>query len=191
MDNREFLNKIRRLQESGKKIGVTDFPVNNKENVALLMESEASKLLNEEEIQTVEPDEQKDEENKFKDIVSKLVKFDPIKVHRENVEWSGHLIREKIDWTFSLDDTVGCYIHTTELIQLRDEVLEVLKKLRGYYDVWADEWSSRLTGGMPTEEGDEFGAEEGTEEGGEFGAEEGGEFGAEEGGEFGAEEGGF
>ena len=64
MDNREFLNKIRKLQESGKKIGVTDFPVNNKENVALLMESEASKLLNEEEIQTIEPDEQKDEENR-------------------------------------------------------------------------------------------------------------------------------
>ncbi len=66
---------------------------------------------------------------------------------------------------------------------MRDEVLEVLKKLRGYYDVWADEWSSRLTGGAPSEED--------VEEGGEFGTEEGGEFGAEEGGEFGAEEGGF
>ena len=173
MDNREFLNKIRRLQESGKKIAMTDFPVNNKSygNLGIISETLKSKeLLTEYEIQTVEPDEQKDEENKFKDIVSKLVKFQPIKVHKENVEWSGHLIREKIDWTFSLDDTVGCYIHTTELIQLRDEVLEVLKKLRGYYDVWSDEWGSRLTGSIPTEEGGEFGAEEG----GEFGAEEGG-----------------
>ena len=53
-----------------------------------------------------------------------------------------------------MDDTTGCYIYTTELIQLRDETLEVLKKLRGYYDVWADEWSSRLTG-LPTEESGE------------------------------------
>ena len=83
-----------------------------------------------------------------------MVKFEPIKVYPENVEWSGHLIREKVDWTFSLDDTTGCYIYTTELIQLRDETLEVLKKLRGYYDVWADEWSSRLTG-LPTDETEE------------------------------------
>ena len=106
--------------------------------------------------------------------MSKLVKFNPIKVHKENVEWSGHLIREKIDWTFSLDDTVGCYIYTTELIQLRDEVLEVLQKLRGYYDVWSDEWGSRLTGGSSednTEETSDFGEGEGVDEEGFEGGE--------------------
>jgi hypothetical protein len=74
------------------------------------------------------------------------VKFEKIKVHQQNVEWSGHLIREKIDWVFSLDDTVGCYIKTDDFLQLKDESLEVLKKLRGYYDVWSDEWAGRLTG---------------------------------------------
>jgi hypothetical protein len=191
MDDRKFLDKIRKLQESNQKINVTDFPVNEpKKNMAQLMveESEPLKLLNEkeEEIQTVDPDEQREEESKFKDIVSKLVKFDPIKVHKENVEWSGHLIREKIDWYFSLDDTVGCYVDTTELIQLRDETLEVLKKLRGYYDVWSDEWSNRLTGGSA---GETDSTEMGGEEEGGFGEEEGG-FGEEEGG-FGEEEGGF
>lgn len=177
MDEREFLGKIRKLQESGKKINVTDFPVNKRQkNMAQLMveESEPLQLLFEEDIQTLDPEEQREEENKFKDIVSKLVKFNPIKVHKENVEWSGHLIREKIDWTFSLDDTVGCYVYTTELIQLRDEVLEVLQKLRGYYDVWADDWGSRLTGGSSednTEVTNEFGEEEGVEEEG-FGSEE-------------------
>jgi hypothetical protein len=173
MDEREFLKKIRTIQESTDKIGVTDFPVNTvkpkKDNIALLMESEASKLIKEE-VQTLDAQEQKEEENKFKEIVSKLVKFEPIKVYPENVEWSGHLIREKVDWTFSLDDTTGCYIYTTELIQLRDETLEVLKKLRGYYDVWSDEWSSRLTG-LPTDETEEE-INLDTEEGTDFGAEE-------------------
>lgn len=173
MDEREFLKKIRTIQESSDKIGVTDFPVNTvkpkKDNIALLMESEASKLIKEE-VQTLDAQEQKEEENKFKEIVSKLVKFEPIKVYPENVEWSGHLIREKVDWTFSLDDTTGCYIYTTELIQLRDETLEVLKKLRGYYDVWSDEWSSRLTG-LPTDETEEE-INLDTEEGTDFGAEE-------------------
>ncbi len=172
MDDRKFLDKIRKIQESGEKIDLTNLPV-GKKHIEMLKESTTKNMsLLKEDIQTLDAEEQKEEENKFKDIVSKLVKFDPIKVHPENVEWSGHLIREKIDWTFSLDDTVGCYIHTTELIQLRDETLEVLKKLRGYYDVWADEWSSRLTG-IPSEEaeaetGEGFGAEEG------FGTEESG-----------------
>jgi hypothetical protein len=175
MDEREFLKKIRTLQESNNKISLTDFPVNRvknkKNNIALLMESEASLLLKED-VQTLEAQEQKEEENKFKEIVSKLVKFEPIKVYPENVEWSGHLIREKVDWTFSLDDTIGCYIYTTELIQLRDETLEVLKKLRGYYDVWADDWSSRLTG-LPTEDSED------TEEL-ELDSEEVSDFGSEE-----------
>jgi len=159
MDEREFLKKIRTLQESNNKISLTDFPVNRVKkkntNMAQLIseESEPLKLLRED-VQTLEAQEQKEEENKFKEIVSKLVKFEPIKVYPENVEWSGHLIREKVDWTFSLDDTTGCYIYTTELIQLRDETLEVLKKLRGYYDVWADDWSSRLTG-LPTEDSED------------------------------------
>ena len=160
MNEREFLKKIRNLQESGKKIGLTEMPI-----ITEKKEKSVIQLLKENNIQTIEPDEQREEENKFKDIVSKLVKFNPIKVHTENVEWSGHLIRENIDWYFSLDDTIGCYIDTTELIQLRDETLEVLKKLRGYYDVWSDEWSNRLTGGSSEETSDmDMGAEEGDED---------------------------
>jgi hypothetical protein len=172
MNEREFLKKIRNLQESGKKIGLTEMPI-----ITEKKEKSVIQLLKENNIQTIEPDEQREEENKFKDIVSKLVKFNPIKVHTENVEWSGHLIRENIDWYFSLDDTIGCYIDTTELIQLRDETLEVLKKLRGYYDVWSDEWSNRLTGGSSEETSDmdmDMGGET-TPEDMDMGAEEGDE----------------
>ena len=178
MDNREFLKKIRKLQDSNQKISLTEMPVGSS-TTNLISESKRiikkTALLKEEEIQTIEPDEQREEESRFKEIVSKLVKFKPIKVHKENVEWSGYLIRERIDWYFSLDDTVGCYINTSDLIQLRDETLEVLKKLRGYYDVWSDEWSNRLTGGSAEE----------SEAGGEMGAELGGDMGAEAGGEEG------
>lgn len=164
MNDREFLKKIRKIQESNEKISLTDIPVdftnkNQKNGVNKLLKE--SSLINENQIQTIEPDEQREEENRFKDIVSKLVKFKPIKVHKENVEWSGHLIRERIDWHFSLDDTTGCYINTSDLIQLRDETLEVLKKLRGYYDVWSDEWSGRLVGSTtPEDEGVEFDEED-------------------------------
>lgn len=168
MDDRKFLQKIRQLQEKGQKISLTEMPVGTNDLIVESKKDLITKLIKEDNIQTLQAEEQRDEENKFKDIVSKLVKFNPIKVHKENVEWSGHLIREKIDWYFSLDDTIGCYIDTTDLIQLRDETLEVLKKLRGYYDVWSEEWSGRLTG-SDTETSTESQPMGGTEPAGEEG----------------------
>lgn len=178
MDERKFLNKIRKLQETGTKIGLTEIKDINKKKEDLLNEwedrgvNEVVSLIKEEtidldaktDVQYLDPDEQRDEENSFKDTVSKLVKFTKMKVYKQNVEWSGTLLRENIDWVFSLDDSIGCYIDTTEFIQLKDETLDTLKKLRGYYEVWSDEWSGRLTG-TPTE--DEEGMEDFGEEGGE------------------------
>ena len=180
MDDRKFLDKIRKLQESGQKIGLTESPVGK----STLKASSFRGLLKEYEensnIQTVEPDEQRDEENKFKDTVSKLVKFNPIKVHKENVEWSGNLVREKIQWNYSLDEKIGCYIQsmtdggTSAPIQLTDDTLEVIKKLRGYYDVWSDEWSARLTGGSAEETTEETPTETAPTEEGTEGEETGG-----------------
>lgn len=150
MDERDFLNKIRKMKETGSKIKLTE--VSDISNKKTLINEEVIDIDKQNgDIQNLDPDEQREEENKFKETVTKLVKFEKIKVHRENVEWSGHLIREKVDWVFSLDDTIGCYIETTDFLQLRDETLDVLKKLRGYYEVWSDEWSGRLTG-TPTED---------------------------------------
>lgn len=165
MDDRKFLEKIRQLQKNGKKISLTEIEDTKlfKKERKLLFEDDNNLNMGDtnvidSDIQNLEPDEQREEENNFKNITkSKLVRFNPIKVHKENVEWSGYLIREKIQWTFSLDDKVGCYIQSlndeSDLvpIQLTDSTLEVLKKLRAYYDIWSDEWSSRLTGGPNTE----------------------------------------
>jgi hypothetical protein len=153
MNEREFLNKVRALQESNTKI--EEVSVDKIKQILSENENETYTEIDidteSEDIETVTPEEQREEENKFKDIVSKLCEFNKIKIHEQNVEWSGYLIREKIEWVFSLDEVVGCYIKTgrgeeTDFFQLKDESLVVLKKLRGYYDVWSDEWASRLTG---------------------------------------------
>lgn len=180
MDERKFLTKIRKLQESGKKIGLTEMgDVNNMPTSKSIIKEETIDLdaINSD-VQNLDPDEQREEENSFKDTVSKLVKFQKIKVHKENVEWSGHLIREKLDWVFSLDDAIGCYVDTTDFMQLRDETLETLKKLRGYYEVWSEEWSGRLTGTPTEDEGmEDMGEMEADVESGEamdFGTDDGG-----------------
>ena len=162
-DVRSLLNKVRKLQESNYHIGSLQ-----SDDIKNLLEEQSrpkvklTRLLTEdnagEQPQEVTSDEQREEENKFKDTVSKLVKFGKIKVYRQNVEWSGELIRERVKWVYSLNESNGCYlsIESEDMLQLTVEVIETFKKLRGYYDVWSDEWSARLTG-TPTEDGEGMG----------------------------------
>ena len=191
-DIRTLLSKVRKLQESDQQIGSLDsddikklldeqkkpkLTVNQKWRL-LTEEEEVEIKINDEKPQEVTPDEQREEENKFKDIVSKLVKFGTIKVYKQNVEWSGELVREKIKWVFSLNENNGCYvsIESQDMLPLTNEVIETIKKLKGYYDAWSDEWSSRLTG-TPTTGGEGEGTaapEPGNEGGG--GTEAGGGF---------------
>lgn len=152
-DIRNLLGKIRKLQKENHQIEITGTEevkvfLEDRQRTKILENSFGKRLLKEEDFQEVTAEEQREEENKFKEVVSKLVKFEKIKVYRQNVEWSGELVREKIKWVFSLNENNGCYIsiETEDMLQLTDQVIETLKKLKGYYDVWGDDWGSRLTG---------------------------------------------
>jgi hypothetical protein len=164
MNERDFLNKIRNMKESGQSIKLTEMSdITPKEsNKKQLLESYLKpgfiiedsypvdgELGDEEQGQDISPDEQRDEENSFKGKVTQLVEFEKIKVFTKTVTWSGKLVREGITWTYTLDDKVGCFIGTEEddTLQLTDDMLEVIKNVRAYYDIWSEEWSSRLTGG--------------------------------------------
>lgn len=165
-DVRDLLGKIRKLQENNQQISSLQSDdikklLKEQSNPTVKVDSKWRLLWEEEgeqESQEVTPDEQREEENKFKDTVSKLVKFDKIKVYRQNVEWSGELVRERVKWVYSLNENNGCYIsiESEDMLQLTSEVIDTFKKLRGYYDVWSDEWSSRLTG-TPTSDGEGLG----------------------------------
>ena len=90
MDNRKFLDKIRKMKESGKSISLTEMqdidPTDTKQKLvesylkpSLMIEHEAEIPLtdeDEEEGQDISPDEQREEENAFKDKVSQLVEFE-------------------------------------------------------------------------------------------------------------------
>jgi len=153
-DIRNLLGKIRNLQKENHQIEITgtkevkNFLENRKREKLIENRNFKKILLEEENFQELTADEQREEENKFKEVVSKLVKFEKLKVYKQNVEWGGELVREKIRWVFSLNENNGCYIsiETEDMLQLTDSVIETLKKLKGYYDVWSDDWGSRLTG---------------------------------------------
>ena len=118
-------------------------------------------LLKEEEGRELTPEEQKREEEDFRRAGSDRVKFGKIKIYESGglpkVEWMGELIRERMEFVFSLDDTVGCYV-SADLLQLRDDTLKTLEKLRAYYDGWAKKWSEETS--TEFEEMEETGEEE-------------------------------
>ena len=104
-------------------------------------------ILKEEEGRELTPEEQKREEEDFRRAVSDRVKFGKIRIYEggglPKVEWMGELIRERMEFVFSLDDTVGCYV-SADLLQLRDDTLKTLEKLRAYYDSWAKNGPKKL-----------------------------------------------
>lgn len=224
MDSRKFLDKIRKMKDSGKTISLTEMSDIDRNNKETLMESiykfpilteetnikevEQTKVMQfdlkssgdikalqqmfdkgvdtkkitvgtdgtiqisenivrenfetelevgEEEGQDISSDEQREEENAFKDKVSQLVEFEKIKVFSKTVTWSGKLVREGINWVYTLNDKIGCFISTNEddTLQLTDDMLKVIKDIRAYYDIWSEEWSSRLTGGTGLEDTEE------------------------------------
>lgn len=90
-------------------------------------------------------DELKEEEDKFRQTVHNRVKFNKFKLYpaSQNVEWGGEFTDSRMEWNYSLDDSRGVYI-TSELLQLDDDTLDVIKKLVGYYKAWSDDWATRI-----------------------------------------------
>ena len=48
-----------------------------------------------------------------------------------------------LEWQFTLEDYDGLYITANNAV-MSDEAIDIIKKLKGYYDNWADEWSKKL-----------------------------------------------
>lgn len=108
--------------------------------------------------------EVKEEEKKFRDTVTPRVTFNQFKLYpkAQNVEWSGKFNDSNIEWYYSLDDTRGVYI-TNDLLQLRDDTMDQIKKLVAYYQTWSDEWANRIAEEYQNEVADAENEEEGPE----------------------------
>ena len=101
--------------------------------------------INEGSIPALQPQELEDEKTRFSQAVTPNVQFGNWKSYNDTIEWSGFLIKEKIKWMFSLDQSVGCFISCEET-QLSDDVVKVLQNLKAYYDQWAKYWGEQMSG---------------------------------------------
>ena len=92
--------------------------------------------------------------DEFVEEVSDLVDFDTLNVYPNNVDWSGKIIDEDIDFTFTIGENSGIYIDGS-MIKVDEDFLEVLNKLQQFYQKFKSKWGKVLANRKKTQESPE------------------------------------
>jgi len=102
-----------------------------------------------------------DEKNAFQETmdefvaeVSDLVDFNKLNVYTNNVEWSGKIIDFDIDFFFSIGEENGMYING-EMIKTDESFLELITKLKTFYQKFKSKWAKVLASRKKTKKEDE------------------------------------
>ncbi len=89
--------------------------------------------------------------DEFVNEVSDLVDFNTLNVYPNNVEWSGKIIDEDIDFTFTIGEDSGIYING-DMVKVDNDFLELINKLQQYYQKFKSKWSRILASRKKTRE---------------------------------------
>jgi hypothetical protein len=81
--------------------------------------------------------------DEFVSEVSDLVDFNKLNVYPNNVEWSGKIIDFDIEFFFSIGEDGGMYING-DMIKTDDNFVEMINKLKTYYDKFKSKWAKVL-----------------------------------------------
>ena len=92
--------------------------------------------------------------DEFIEEVSDLVDFNTLNVYPNNVEWSGKLIDEDIDFIFTIGEDSGVYING-QMIKLDEEFMTTINKLQQYYQKFKSKWGRVLANRKKTTESPE------------------------------------
>lgn len=78
--------------------------------------------------------------DEFIEEVSDLVDFNELNVYTNNVEWSGNIIDQDMDFIFTIGESNGIYINGNA-IKVDVEFLEMINKLQKFYEKFKSRWS--------------------------------------------------
>lgn len=92
--------------------------------------------------------------DEFVEEVSDLVDFNTLNVYPNNVEWSGKLIDEDIDFIFTIGEDSGVYING-QMIKLDGDFMNTINKLQQYYQKFKSKWGRVLANRKKTIESPE------------------------------------
>lgn len=81
--------------------------------------------------------------DEFTSEVSDLVDFGELSLYPNNVEWNGNIIDYNVNFTFSVGEESGVYVDGT-MLKLDDEFLNLVNKLKSYYEKFKSKWAKIL-----------------------------------------------
>ena len=88
--------------------------------------------------------------DEFVQEVSELVDFFPLNVYINNVEWSGKVIDQDLEFFYSIGENSGVYING-DMIKLDENFMDFVQKLSSYYNKFKAKWSRVLASRKKTE----------------------------------------
>ena len=89
--------------------------------------------------------------DEFVDEVSDLADFNTLNVYENNVDWSGTIIDQDIEFTFTIGENSGIYING-EMIKVDADFLEMINKLQQFYQKFKSKWGKVLASRKKTKE---------------------------------------
>lgn len=92
----------------------------------------------------------KESMEEFRAEVAELVDFNTLNVYQNNVEWSGLITDRDIEFFFSVSETDGTYIKG-EFIKVDGDFLELVDKLKKFYEKFKAKWSKIIASRKETE----------------------------------------
>lgn len=76
----------------------------------------------------------------FIEEVSDLVDFNQLNLYQNNVEWSGKIIDQDMDFIFTIGENNGIYING-QAVKVDPDFLDMINKLQRYYEKFKSKWS--------------------------------------------------
>ncbi len=89
--------------------------------------------------------------DEFVEEVSDLVDFNVLNVYPNNVEWSGKVIDEDLEFIFTIGEDSGIYING-DMIKVDQEFLDMISKLQQFYQKFKSKWGRVLANRKKTKE---------------------------------------
>jgi len=102
----------------------------------------------------------------FVEEVSDMAQYHPLNIYKNNVEWSGDLLRFDVRFYYSIAEVEGTYIGNANMVKVDNKFMEILEKVKTFYSTFEAKWAKiladRRTTQVETEEGlgdDELGVD--------------------------------
>ena len=89
--------------------------------------------------------------DEFVEEVSDLVDFNILNVYPNNVEWSGKVIDEDLEFVFTIGEDSGIYING-QMVKVDQDFLDMINKLQQFYQKFKSKWGKVLASRKKTKE---------------------------------------